>query len=341
MEKWNNDFDYSTFLEENHKYRRYWTNLPDGKIEIGIEAETTGWLAFGLSPNGGMEHSDIMIGWVDDNDGTVHLQDRHTTDTRDEGPILDSINNLELIGGEQEGGITRIRFRRDKCTTDLEDDNGVVEGTSRVIYAFHQSDPTEELFDYSKKSGAIEYHGTNRGSQSVNLHHGQDLVVPLEDDVENFELLMAEWPISSERTTYVCRAFKLPEFTEKRHIVKVSPSIQHGNEGTVHHIVVYMYVSPFFGSHTFLIAYYLIFQHCRCPKDDMSEDLEMFNRENSQELCDIFDTNMPHPDCRGGQIQFGYAVGGGPTYYPAEAGLPFSGNTKFHYAFFEMHYDVK
>ena len=242
MQKWDNEFDYSTFMEENHKYRLYWTNLPNDRIEIGIEAETTGWLAFGLSPNGGMEHSDIMIGWVDDNDGTVHLQDRHTGDTREDGPILDEVDNLELIGGEQENGITRIRFRRDKCTTDLEDDSGVVEGTSRIIYAFHQSDPTTELFDYSGNPGSIEYHGTNRGSQSVNLYHGQDAVVQLEDDVESFDLLMDSWHLTTERTTYVCRAFKLPEFDEKRHIVKVAPLIQSGNEGTVHHIVVYVYV---------------------------------------------------------------------------------------------------
>ena len=73
----------------------------------------------------------------------------------------------------------------------------------------------------------------------------------------------------------------------------------------------------------------------------MSKDLEMFNRDNSQELCDEFSTNMPHPDCRGGQIQFLWAVGGGDQYYPAEAALPFGGDTNFHYAFFEMHYDVK
>ena len=193
-----------------------------------------------------MENSDIMIGWVDDNDGVVHLQDRHTTDTRDEGPILDSVNNLELIGGEQEDGITRIRFKRDKCTTDLEDDNGVVEGTSRVIYAFHQSDPTMELFDYSKNPGSIEYHGMNRGSQSVNLYHGQDAVVELEDDLESFDLLMDSWAVATKRTTYICRAFKLPEYDEKRHIVKIEPAIQHGNEGTVHHIVGYLYVSLFF-----------------------------------------------------------------------------------------------
>lgn len=53
MESWNDEFIEKTYLDENHKFRLYWTNEANGKIQIGIEAETTGWVALGISPNGG------------------------------------------------------------------------------------------------------------------------------------------------------------------------------------------------------------------------------------------------------------------------------------------------
>ena len=62
MGKWDERFTFSTFLEENHQFKLYWSHLADDVIDIGIEANSTGWIAVGLSPNGGMEHSDIMIG---------------------------------------------------------------------------------------------------------------------------------------------------------------------------------------------------------------------------------------------------------------------------------------
>ena len=136
MESWNDEFIEKTYLGENHKFRLYWTNEANGKIQIGIEAETTGWVALGISPNGGMLSSDVMIGWVDD-DGTVHLEDRHTdTKEKSTGPVLDSNNDLELISGEQVNGITRIRFRRNKCTGDSDHDLAILKGTTRIIYAW-------------------------------------------------------------------------------------------------------------------------------------------------------------------------------------------------------------
>merc|ERR1719195_2062519 len=177
--KWDDEFTYSTYLEENHQFRLYWSHLDDDVMDIGIEANATGWIAIGLSPNGGMENSDIMLGWVDDNDGSVILQDRYTGDSQSR-PTLDDVDHLTLIEGEQENGITRIRFQRTR-TLDCDDESGhdmaVSQGTSRVIYAFHDDDGDAD------DETAISYHGSNRGSQSVNLWYGEGSEVELEDDV--------------------------------------------------------------------------------------------------------------------------------------------------------------
>jgi len=303
MGKWDGDFDYSTYLEENQQFRLYWSNLGDDLIDFGIEANSTGYVALGLSPDGGMRNSDIMFGWVDD-DG-VHLEDRFTDDTLN-APQLDATQNIELIEGEQEDGITRIRFARSKSNAcDTEEDTAVTIGTSRVIYAWNNADPVD---------GEPVYHGTlNRGSQSVNLDGGQAVVVELEDDVESIELLMDEWEVANDDDTeYVCRLLKLPEFDERQHIVAIEPIIQSGNEGTVHHILMYM-----------------------CPEDDITENATI----GGQEVCDDWETNMPSPDCRAGRIEFGWAVGGTASYFPEEAGMPFGGDHPFKYVFMEMHYD--
>ena len=36
-------------------------------ISFAVRVQTTGWIGFGLSPNGQMPGSDVIIGWVDDN----------------------------------------------------------------------------------------------------------------------------------------------------------------------------------------------------------------------------------------------------------------------------------
>lgn len=208
----------------------------------------------------GMLNSDVMIGWVDD-DGTVHLEDRHTDKNRKStGPVLDSKNDLELISGEHVNGITRIRFRRNKCTGDSDDDLPILKGTTRIIYAW--------------KDGDVAYHGVNnRGSQSVNLHYGQTKEVEMEGDAEYVDLKMHQWPVSTDHTEYACRVFKLPKIDTKRHIIKMQPIIQAENVGTVHHIVVYM-----------------------CPSGDMNPDDALYsNASTSQDVCDDFTTNMPHP----------------------------------------------
>ena len=43
------------------------------QITFEILVKTRGYVAFGLSPNGAMKGSDIVVGWVND-DGTAVLQ---------------------------------------------------------------------------------------------------------------------------------------------------------------------------------------------------------------------------------------------------------------------------
>jgi len=66
-----------TTLDPHGKYNLFWNNNDINKTIIFIaEVQTRGWIGFGLSPNGGMKNSDIVIGWVSDSDGKAFFHVR-------------------------------------------------------------------------------------------------------------------------------------------------------------------------------------------------------------------------------------------------------------------------
>ena len=65
------EYVHNAELDEYGKYFLYWT-FDDDSVTFEVHAQTHGWVGFGMSPNGGMAGSDIVIGWVDQN-GQAHL----------------------------------------------------------------------------------------------------------------------------------------------------------------------------------------------------------------------------------------------------------------------------
>ena len=46
-------------------YVLHWNfRIAERTITFAVNVSTTGWVGFGISPNGGMVNSDIVIGWV-------------------------------------------------------------------------------------------------------------------------------------------------------------------------------------------------------------------------------------------------------------------------------------
>lgn len=53
--------------DEQGTYVLYWKfDVATETIGFAVNASTRGWVGFGLSPNGGMPGSDVVIGWVKD-----------------------------------------------------------------------------------------------------------------------------------------------------------------------------------------------------------------------------------------------------------------------------------
>ena len=55
-------------LDEDHKVKLYWNvSTTNKEIYFTVEAQTTGWIGFGISSGQGkMKGADIVIGWVKD-----------------------------------------------------------------------------------------------------------------------------------------------------------------------------------------------------------------------------------------------------------------------------------
>ena len=60
------DYRFSATADDNGQYEIYWNfDLDTEAISFAVRVNTTGWVGFGLSSNGGMPGSDVVIGWVD------------------------------------------------------------------------------------------------------------------------------------------------------------------------------------------------------------------------------------------------------------------------------------
>lgn len=61
-------------LDADNNYHVQWSfNASQQRIQFNVCVRTKGWISFGISPNGGMTGSDLIVAWVDDQ-GKAHLQ---------------------------------------------------------------------------------------------------------------------------------------------------------------------------------------------------------------------------------------------------------------------------
>ncbi|XP_024275743.1 DBH-like monooxygenase protein 1 homolog [Oncorhynchus tshawytscha] len=216
-------FSHSTILDPHGKYNLKW-RFDRRTITFEIEVETRGYIGFGLSPNGAMASSDIVIGGV--TDGTPYLQDYFADANRK--VHRDVQQNYRLQYGRENSTHTVLAFSRHLLTCDTSDKD-ITESTVRVIWAYHSEDVGP--------SGPM-YHGVNRGRKSMRLlDPGSKANISSEMDFFNLQNINV--PVPFKDTTYWCQIFKIQEVQKKHHIIRIEPLIQRGHENLVHHILLY------------------------------------------------------------------------------------------------------
>ncbi|CAH1785358.1 unnamed protein product [Owenia fusiformis] len=291
-------YDYNAALSTKDTYHIYW-NYTNETITFEVHANTLGYVGFGFSPNGGMKRSDMIIGWVGA-DGTVYFKDRHTNDSLTT-PTIDEKQDYYLDYGLEKDGWTVLKFWRllDTCD-DL--DWPIDDGTVKVIWSYHPDDPSSDT--------DLLYHGQNRrGSKSIQLitHRGKSAPV-LPDDVESLQFCLTNVSVPSRRTTYWCQGFLVPTFEKKQHVVAFKEIVQPGNEGLVHHIILYA-----------------------CHHE--------INESHHGYASKCFNPNMPDNMVLCTSIVFGWAVGAGMFALPPHAGMPIGPGSNFNFVLMEVHWD--
>lgn len=145
-------------LSAPDQYVIHW-NYTDKDIIFKAVVKTTGWIGFGLSPNGGMKYSDLIVAYFN-SDGSSNFTDRHTEGSNSR-PIKDQIQNWRPLHMSQENGFMTVIFTRKlkiPCNNASTEVNIDIVGTQYVIFA-----------SGVLNNGDITYHGTNRSSTSLQL----------------------------------------------------------------------------------------------------------------------------------------------------------------------------
>ncbi|XP_070555179.1 DBH-like monooxygenase protein 1 homolog [Ptychodera flava] len=293
-------YTHDAALDDFGKVHLFW-KYDDTTITFEVHAETLGYVGFGISPNGGMTDSDIVIGWV--KDGNTYFKDRFAS--RNGEPEIDDQQDYELIGGMETETHTVLTFSRKIDTCD-EMDRVVTSGTLRLIYAYHDDDPETET--------GLPYHGVaQRGSRSIHVLGvaPAEPEMPTGDDLLVYEFLNPNVSVPHHQdTTYWCQAFKIPPLDRKHHMIKYEPIVQEGHEALVHHILIYQ---------------------CR---SGVHEDYHGFGHE-------CYSPNMPQNLTECTTVIISWAIGGGGFSLPEEAGFSLGdiegGDPDF--VLMETHYD--
>lgn len=177
--------DANTFFLNNvvlvpDQYTVYW-NITNENVTFKLNVKTNGWIGFGLSPNGGMLYSDLIVAYYYTN-GSIHFTDRHTEGTIGR-PIIDKYQNWHLLHMSKLNGYTTVIFTRKlkiECNDTLNEINiNIISGSQYVIYAWG---------DEFKDDGDISYHKQNRGSYSLPLATNLNQNIELDmNDIETID----------------------------------------------------------------------------------------------------------------------------------------------------------
>lgn len=153
-------FVNSAVLRAPDQYVLYW-NFTETDIVFKAVVKTTGWMGFGLSPNGGMYNSDLVMAWFSP-DGTENLVDAHVRPSGLHRPIVDAHQNWEKLFMKQENGFLTVVFTRKLkvCGQD---------GTGEINIDIGQQQPTifawGDGFEDSKRTFPTYHGSTNRASK--------------------------------------------------------------------------------------------------------------------------------------------------------------------------------
>ncbi|XP_029705011.1 DBH-like monooxygenase protein 2 homolog isoform X1 [Takifugu rubripes] len=213
------DLRFMEYLDQDRLVCLSWGfDNHQGNITFELVVNTTGWVGFGFSPNGGMKGSDIVIGGIGPTGN--YFADYHATGKS--MPVVDKLQSYTLLSLEESDGQTRMSFRRPIQSCDDQDFH-IRAQPVKLIYAFGLTDD-------------IGYHRTHRGTREVNLLNYSPRAAA-SNSSDHFSVTVEQITVPAIHTYYHCKIMPLPTFNTKHHIYLVEPDIEHHD--LVHHMLLY------------------------------------------------------------------------------------------------------
>lgn len=296
------NYPNSMILKYPNFYKFYW-KIKQNEIVFEIQVRTKSWAGFGISINGNMIGSDVIMAW-EDNNGIFHFDDRHIVDYN--VPLIDDKQDWMLISGKRYGEYIIAKFYRKLDTCD-KDDIVISEGTNRIIWSFMDGAIVDD--------GIIRYHGSDRGTASVQLlqRHISDKQY---DDSNNINgAFLTDYRMSNftvppdSRTHYQCQLYKVPKLGKKHHVVGLDALLNNIDSSVIHHMIL---------------------RAC-------SNDIEVEDQDIGVNFECFGPLNEKYPNCN--PIIFVWNVGGERQYFTQDAAYPFGRDTDAKYVKLEVHYN--
>jgi hypothetical protein len=191
----------------------YRVNATEQRLYLALAAQATGWFGFGLSENGGMVGSDVLIYEAQNPD---ILLDAHILDER--YPVIDDCpSNWILMNFNVDAiddGFLLIEVARDFDTGDLQD--------RRIVNDTDVSIVPHRLIAAWGNDTSYSYHGlTNRARGSIrwfqNDPNGEDsFASQMKAQADgSFELRANDYPIKPVETEYAYICFSYNDLIER------------------------------------------------------------------------------------------------------------------------------
>jgi len=195
---------------------------------------------------------------------------------------------------------TVFEFTRKLQTCDATDDLALnPQGSTKVLWSYSTHAP-------ETPQGPTHAH-TEAGSTSINLFGTAPAPIPLPGDVQTFDVAVNNHTLPTDVDTfYWCQAYKV-NYTQKMHMIQYDVMVKPGNEGRVHHVLLYW-----------------------C--DTLTED--------DLKFAGNCDGNLPPnlQQCNFMRPIAAWAIGGGVFQAPADVGYPV-GPGFAQYFLMQVHYD--
>ncbi|XP_075905693.1 DBH-like monooxygenase protein 2 homolog [Nelusetta ayraudi] len=188
-----------------------------GNITFQLVVNTTGWVGFGFSPNGGMQGSDMVMGGL--NSSGTYFADYHATGKT--MPLVDQQQSYTLLSLNENDGQTTMTFQRAIQSCD-EQDFHITAQAIKLIYAYGLTDK-------------ISYHGVRRGTKEVNLLNHRPR--SSHSHLKFLNATVHNITVPASHTYYHCKVMKLPALDTKHHVYMFEPVIEHAD--LVHHMLLY------------------------------------------------------------------------------------------------------